>query len=226
MRVLRVATRETPDSVGHSREGPQRPLLSKTAGQRPVSVVIEGRPRQDLNLRHLPPEGSALSPELRGLAASRSLAHADFGVLATVGLWVEPGLRLVGCGWPSMRTGWSVGLRCCFCMGIRTMRPFGMGLWGCWGSGFGLFGMTCGGPGSLGRLVGGRGIGSIGWFGILWPWWPLLGGLCILSLMTGGLFRVGLLLLRGLSFFLLIRPFLGLILIMLGTGCGRGVYGM
>jgi hypothetical protein len=30
-------------------------------------AVFLGRPRQDLNLRHLPPEGSALSPELRGI---------------------------------------------------------------------------------------------------------------------------------------------------------------
>jgi hypothetical protein len=40
--------------------------------------------------------------------------------------------------------------------------------------------------------------------------------------MTGGLFRGGLLLLSGLSFFPLSLLFLGLILIRLGTGCGGG----
>ena len=43
------------------------PLTGVRAGQRPFWQVKKGRPRQDLNLRHLPPEGSALSPELRGL---------------------------------------------------------------------------------------------------------------------------------------------------------------
>ena len=40
--------------------------LNIRAGQRRFSHVRSGRPWQDSNLRHLPPEGSALSPELQG----------------------------------------------------------------------------------------------------------------------------------------------------------------
>lgn len=85
-----------------------------------------------------------------------------------------------------------------------------------------MFGMTFGGVGGLRRLRGGVGIGWGGLFRILLLLLRMFGGvgLCILLLMTGGLFRPGLLLpLMGSSFPplpLSLDPILG----RLGSGCG------
>src|SRR5262245_60743491 len=120
-------------------------------------------------------------------------------------LWVVCGLRVVGFGWLSLLRGWLRGLRCCWFMGIRTMRPVGMGLFGSCGGGLGLLGRTLGGVGSHLRRRGGMGTAWGSGWGILFGWWRGLGvGLFILLLMTGGLFRPGRLLPSGGICFLLI----------------------
>jgi hypothetical protein len=55
-------------SAGYGRTGHDRQMRAFGLVSGLDALVEKGRPRQDLNLRHLPPEGSALSPELRGLA--------------------------------------------------------------------------------------------------------------------------------------------------------------
>jgi hypothetical protein len=63
--ALSTGSRRWPGFVGWGREWRNRRdrvfLL--------VSDGLVGRPWQDSNLRHLPPEGSALSPELQGHVA-------------------------------------------------------------------------------------------------------------------------------------------------------------
>ena len=73
--------------------------------------------------------------------------------------WVDGGWSLVGFGLLCTRMGLLRGFLSCWCTGILTVLPFGMGLSGGWsGGGFGLFGMTFGGLERLLLPPGGRGI--------------------------------------------------------------------
>lgn len=68
--ALSTRSRRWPGFVGRGRIQQNRRDRAKLL----VSGGLTGRPWQDSNLRHLPPEGSALSPELQGPVFSTEVA--------------------------------------------------------------------------------------------------------------------------------------------------------